>query len=272
MLKDPPARPERDLDEDLARFREYRSDSNRKLRNDLISSHHGLAVSLARRFAHRGEPLDDLVQVAQFGLLKAVERFDPDRGISFSSFAVPTITGELKRHFRDHTWVVKVPRSAKELYLRLGAVTDDLTERLGRSVTLSELAAALDVSIDDVVVAMEARSAYRPASLATQERSTDGDRESRVAREPGEIDQGAAELEARLTVEALLATLPERERTIVQLRFFDELTQSEIAERLGISQMHVSRLLRQTLGALGGRLHEPEDLEPGDGAGGPGRE
>src|SRR5829696_1440784 len=149
------------------KFRDFRRTGDVELRNELVTAHTALAHSVARRFARRGEPVDDLVQVASFALVKAVERFDPDRGVSFTSFAIPTMLGEIKRHFRDRTWSAKVPRSAKERLTRLRVATDTLTSDLQRSPTVSELAERLDLSIDEVIEALEARSAYRPAPFAT---------------------------------------------------------------------------------------------------------
>lgn len=239
------------------RFRAYRESGDLALRNELVEAHTALATSVAKRFARRGEPLDDLVQVAHFGLVKAVERFDPDHGASFVSFAVPTMLGEIKRHFRDRTWSAKVPRSAKELLLRLSSATEDLTAELQRSPTVQEVAERLGVTEDEVLEAMEARSVYRPTSLSSlpSERGGQGRAETQL----GAADQELSGVEDRLTVTTLLASLPERERRIVELRFYEDLTQSEIASIVGISQMHVSRLLRQALGQLAarGRAAEP---------------
>ncbi|HEX5614337.1 MAG TPA: SigB/SigF/SigG family RNA polymerase sigma factor [Acidimicrobiia bacterium] len=237
----------------LARFVEYRRTGDRRLRNALVEEHRGIAERLARQYADRGEPLDDLVQVATLGLLKAVERFDPERGIAFIGFASPTITGELKRHFRDKTWSVRVPRRAQELRMQLHAATDTLHQRLGRTPTLPELAAHLDVSTDDVLTAMEAAAAYRATPMSAF--STDDDRspiERRMGHDP------SADTERGVLLDQLLATLPEREATIVRLRFFEDLTQSEIAAELGISQMHVSRLLRRSLAELRGVLDDDD--------------
>jgi RNA polymerase sigma-B factor len=241
--------------EELAKkFRAFRESGDLELRNELVTAHGALAGSVARRFARRGEPLDDLTQVASFALLKAVERFDPDRGVSFTSFAIPTMLGEIKRHFRDRTWSAKVPRSAKERLTRLRVATDALTTDLQRSPTVSELAERLDLSIDEVIEALEARSAYRPTPFATDSDPDSG--EPAAAAPPGTIDPGMNAVEDRMTVDRLLATLPERERRIIELRFYGELTQTEIANEVGVSQMHVSRLLRKALAELSNR-YEP---------------
>jgi len=239
--------------EDLARFRAYRDSPTPEGRNGLVSAHLGLARSLARRFVGRGEPLDDLEQVAFEGLVKAVERFDPDRGSSFAAFAVPTVVGEIKRHFRDHTWATKVPRGAKELSTRITASTEALSKQLHRTPTVAELAEALGVSDDVVIEALEARAAYRPGSLSAPVDREDG----RTLGDSLPIDDtGYAGVEARLTVEGLLATLPDRERRILELRYYEELSQDQIAKQVGISQMHVSRLLRRVSDVLAASTYD----------------
>jgi RNA polymerase sigma-B factor len=243
--------------DDLAPFRAYRADPTSDGRNELISDHLGLARSLARRFMGRGEPLDDLEQVAFEGLVKAVERFDPDRGSSFAAFAVPTIVGEIKRHFRDHTWAAKVPRAAKELSTRITATTEALSKQLHRAPTVSELSEALGVGEDVVIEALDARAAYRPASLSTP---VDRDEGRTLGDSLAANERGFGRVDARLTVEGLLATLPDRERRILELRYFDELSQDQIAARVGISQMHVSRLLRRITELLA--ASSPSDSAP----------
>lgn len=228
------------------RFQEYARTRDRKLRNALVEEHIGLASHLARRYASRGVPLDDLRQIALLGLVKAVERFDPQRGVAFSTFAGRTIEGEIKRHFRDATWGMRVPRSTKELHLAVRRATDELGQKLGRSPSVPDVAAHLGISTDAVVEALAAGSAYTPASLYTprpDENEQNVDRNGAV----GAVDPEFVITEHRVVVEELIATLPEREQTIVRLRFYDNLTQTEIAERVGISQMHVSRLLRKSL-------------------------
>jgi RNA polymerase sigma-B factor len=226
------------------RFSELRRTGDRRLRNELVEAHRDLAMRAARRFANRGEPLDDLVQVAMVGLLKSVERFDPARGLAFSSFAMPTITGEIKRHFRDKTWSIRVPRRTQETRLALGPVSERLQQDLGRPPKVSELAEALGVSTDEVIEALEAGTAYRPASISAPVPGSDGGTrqiESSLGSDPTE------RMNEDLAIAHLMEKLPERERTILRLRFFEDMTQSEIAARLDISQMHVSRLLRRTL-------------------------
>jgi len=234
-------------DELRRKFVEFARTRDRTLRDELIGAHMGLAEYLARRFTNRGEPLDDLVQVASLGLLKAVDRFDPERGLEFSTYATPTIVGELKRHFRDKGWAVRVPRRVQELHLRLGAVVSALSQQMGRSPTIGEIAQGAGVSEEEVLEAIEAGHAYRFTSL---DAPAGGDDEGPLSNHLGEIDQGLVDSEHRVTLSPLIAKFPSRERTILHLRFFDGLTQSEIADRLGISQMHVSRLLARTLAQL----------------------
>jgi RNA polymerase sigma-B factor len=232
--------------EPMARFFEYRETRDRRLRDELISEHLGLAIALARRFAGRGEAVDDLEQIATLGLLKAVERFEPERGLAFSTFATPTISGEIKRHFRDKSWSVRVPRALQELGLRLTATVADLTNDLGRSPTVNEIAERLEVSPEAVLEAMEANRAFATQSLDAQ---LPGD-DRTLGDTLGGDEPGMDQVEHEIVVNDLLATLPEREQTILRLRFFDGLTQTEIANRVGISQMHVSRLLSRSLDTL----------------------
>ncbi len=234
--------------DDLRRkFREYAETHDPDLRTELVTAHIGLAEYLARRFSNRGEPLDDLVQVASLGLLKAVDRFDPERGLEFSTYATPTIVGELKRHFRDKGWAVRVPRRVQELHLRLGTVVSTLSQELGRSPTIGEIAQAASVSEEDVLEAIEAGHAYRFTSL---DAPSGADEEGTLASQLGGSDQALVDSEHRVALSPLIARFPPRERTILHLRFFEGLTQSEIASRLGISQMHVSRLLARSLAQL----------------------
>lgn len=234
-------------------FAEYRRTRDRKLRNELIEAHRSLAAHLARRFANRGEPVDDLLQVASLGMLKAVERFDPDRNLEFSTFATATVEGELKRHFRDRTWSVRVPRRPQELHLRLGNAVNDLAQRLKRPPRIDELAAELGVAEEDVLQAMEVGSAYRSTSIDSGPSDSSGESLT-LERRLGEHDTGFDLAEHRVVLQGLLEELPERERTIVTLRFFHDMTQTEIAKVVGISQMHVSRLLARTLVQLRARL------------------
>ena len=222
---------------DTALFAAYGRTRARTSRDELVARHRPLAEAMARRYVGRGIDADDLSQVAVVGLLKAIDRFDPDRGVAFSSFAVPTILGELRRHFRDRGWTVTVPRRLQELRMRAQRARETLAHELGREPTWSQIAAACDASTDEVVIALDAvRSAYLPESL-----DAGGPRACRTT-------EGLAEAATRqVLVSGLLAQLAERDRTVVQLRFWDGLTQQEIADRVGISQMHVSRVLRASL-------------------------
>jgi RNA polymerase sigma-B factor len=188
------------------------------------------------------------VQVASYGLLKAVDRFDPDRGVEFSTYATHTIVGEIKRHFRDRAWAIRAPRRMQELYLRLGKVVGTLGQELGRSPTIAELANDLAVSEEEVLEALEAGAAYRFSSLDAPN-AADDDTQSLAAR-LGEEDARFTDADDRATLYPLLVQLPPREQRLIQLRFFEGLTQSEIAARLGISQMHVSRLLARSVAQL----------------------
>jgi RNA polymerase sigma-B factor len=214
-----------------------------------------LADHIARRFEGRGEPRDDLVQVARVGLVNAVVRFDVDAGSDFVSFAVPTIMGEVRRHFRDNSWSVKVPRRLKELHLRLGTATADLSQRLGRAPTATELAAELDMDRDEVVEGLVAGSSYNTLSIDSGGGGGEEDEARAIADTLGDVDTGLDRIEDQESLRPLLEALPERERTVLVLRFFDSMTQTQIAERVGISQMHVSRLLAKSLTRLRDQLH-----------------
>jgi RNA polymerase sigma-B factor len=227
------------------KFRDFARTRDASLRDDLITTHLPLVEQLARRFAHRNEPLDDLVQAGSIGLIKAVEGFDPELGFEFSAYATTTIIGELKRHFRDRGWSVRAPRRVQELYLSLGPMIEELSQRHGRSPTVRELANESGASEESVLEALEASHAYRSASLdapAAEGESLGG--------RLGEIDEDYLAVENRTTLLPHLAALPPRDRLILQLRFVDGLTQSEIAGRLGLSQMQISRLLSRSLAAL----------------------
>lgn len=225
-------------------FRLYKRSKRRRTRNQLVEAHIGFAHHIARRYRNRGVPDDDLRQIALLALVKAVDRFDPDVGAAFTSFAGRTIEGEIKRHFRDAAWSVRVPRSTKELHLLVRRANDELSHELGRSPTVTEVARHLDVEPDAVVEALGASAAFTAGTLESSPTGEEGgtDRSSHLA----EVDTDLEDAPDRVLVERLIEGLPERERQIVRLRFFDELTQSEIAERVGVSQMHVSRLLRRS--------------------------
>lgn len=217
-------------------------------RNTLVTLHQPLVEHLARRFRNRGEPYDDLVQVATIGLIKAIDRYDPDRGVEFSTYATPTIVGEIKRWFRDKGWAVRVPRRLQELRLAIGSATGALTQELGRSPTVGELATRLGVSEEDVLEGLESANAYSTLSLdAPDAGDVDG---PSVLDTLGSEDMALEGVENREALKPLLSRLPERERRILLLRFFAGMTQSQIAAEVGISQMHVSRLLARTLTGL----------------------
>jgi RNA polymerase sigma-B factor len=228
-------------------FKTYRVTRDRGLRNELVERHQWLASMAAKRFHHRGEPVEDLAQVALLGVLKAVERFDCERGTSFGSFAMPTVLGELRRHFRDKTWAVHVTRRAKELYLEAGTTRQALTHTLGRPPELDELAGALGVAVETMVSVLDAGNAYRTSPMDTKS-SEDGSSLQSVALR-AEDDRLAGVID-RLTLQRHLKALPERQRRLLQLRFFDEKTQAEIAAEVGLSQVHVSRLLRDAIREL----------------------
>lgn len=211
-----------------------------------------LADHIARRFDGRGEPRDDLVQVARVGLVNAVIRFDVNAGSDFVSFAVPTIMGEVRRHFRDNSWSVKVPRRLKELHLRLGSATAELSQRLGRAPTPTELAAELEMDRDEVVEGLVAGSSYNTLSIDSG--GSGSEEAPAIADTLGDVDLTLDQIENRESLRPLLAALPERERTVLVLRFFESMTQTQIAERVGISQMHVSRLLAKSLARLRDQL------------------
>ena len=219
-----------------------------RIRATLVELHLPLVEYLARRFRNRGEWLDDLTQVATIGLIKSIDRFDLERGVEFSTYATPTIVGEIKRHFRDKGWAVRVPRRLQELKLSLTKAIGDLAQREGRAPTVSELAAHLQMSEEEVLEGLESANAYSTVSLDAPD-SGDEDAPA-VADSLGMIDDALEGVEYRVSLKPLLERLPPREKKILLLRFFGNMTQSQIAAELGISQMHVSRLLARTLAQL----------------------
>ena len=235
--------------EDRDLIRRCQEDPSPRVRAATVEAFMPLARSLARRY-HRGEePLEDLEQVAALGLLKAIDGFDASRGSAFASFAVPTIVGELRRHFRDKGWTIRVPRDLQELALAVQRKADEMNTELGRPPTPAELSERLDRTVEEVLEAREALRAMRPASLDRPSAASDDDDELPLAR-IGELDPGYERTDDAVTLGRLVRGLPERERRILALRFGGDLTQSEIGKELGISQMHVSRLLRRTLEEL----------------------
>ena len=226
-----------------------------RLREALISGYLPVAEHLARRFAGRGEPLEDLIQVATIGLINAVDRFEPDRGANFFSFAIPTITGELRRYFRDHGWSTRVPRGLKDLHVAIRSSQTQLSQQLGRAPRPSEIADQLGIPPSKVIEGLQAGDAYRSSSLD----ELLGDHGTATVGEfMGDLDNELAAIEDREALRPLLARLSPRERTILVLRFFRQLTQTQIAEQVGISQMHVSRVLRQSLAFLQERMDCPD--------------
>jgi RNA polymerase sigma-B factor len=219
-----------------------------RLRDELVELHLPLVEYLARRFRNRGEMLDDLIQVATIGLIKSVDRFDLERGVEFSTYATPTIVGEIKRHFRDKGWAIRVPRRLQELKLALTKATSELSQRNGRAPTVHELAEHLGMSEEEVLEGLESANAYSAVSLDAPD---GGDDDSpAVADSLGMVDEALEGVEYRESLKPLLEKLPAREKKILMLRFFGGITQSQIAAELGISQMHVSRLLARTLAQL----------------------
>ena len=240
---------------DAAHLRRYATERRSEDRDWLVRRYLPLARHVAARYSGGGEPIDDLEQVASLGLVKAIDRFDPSRGVSFSSYAVPTIAGELRRHFRDHTWTLRVPRDIQELAVKVTRVEPALQLELGRAPTAAELAERLDCSIEGLLEARDAAGANRMSSLDAPVSSEDG---GSLAELLGAADERLEHLERSMTVDAALEHLSERDRTILHLRFQEELTQAAIGERVGLSQMHVARLIRQALETLRAAAR-PED-------------
>jgi RNA polymerase sigma-B factor len=222
-------------------------------REQIIEQFMPLVRKIASRYSGRGEPMEDLVQVGSIGLVLAIERFDVERGVKFTTYAVPTIVGEIQRHFRDRAWAVHVPRRMKELSLKLARTIEASTADLGRAPTIAELASETGLEDEEVVEALETYHAYSTRSLSQPLGLGDSD-EGTVEDLFGAPEEGYDEVEHGVLLESGLAALDDRERAIIELRFFEGLTQSEIAARIGISQMHVSRLLRRSLAVMRGRL------------------
>jgi RNA polymerase sigma-B factor len=234
--------------EDRRLLERYHRTGDPAAREALVGRFLPLARQLARRYQRGGEPLDDLVQVASLGLLKAIDRFEPDRTTAFSSFAVPTIMGELKRHFRDRGWSVRVPRDLQEMAVRVDRVTEELSRGLGRAPTPLEIGEHIGVTTEQVLEAREAAGAYRAISL---DRPRDDEEEDAgIGDSVGVEDPGFGLAEDAATVQRLMTVLTDREREVLRLRFAEDLTQSEIGARVGVSQMHVSRLIRQAVARL----------------------
>ncbi|MDN4162732.1 RNA polymerase sigma factor SigF [Nocardioides abyssi] len=227
-----------------------------RARDDLVHLHLPLVEHCARRFRNRGEPFEDLVQVGTIGLIKSVDRFDTDRGVEFSTYATPTIIGEIKRYFRDKGWAIRVPRRLQELRMQIGSATAELTQSLGRSPTPRELAEAIGCTVEEIIEGIESSNAYSTLSLDASDDSDDG--AASMLDAIGVDDAGLEHVEIRESIKPLLDRLDPREKKILLLRFFKNMTQSQIAEEIGVSQMHVSRLLNRTLVQLRTSLEEAD--------------
>lgn len=242
-------------------FRRFKEEGDMDAREKLVMSHLNLVRFIANKFKNRGEPIDDLIQVGYLGLLKAIDRFDPSRGLEFTTFATPTIMGEIKRHFRDKGWSVRVPRRLQELSAKVNQATDTLTSQLQRSPTIAEIADYLDTTVDEVLEAMESSSAYSSVSLEAPSGADDDDTPSVIDRYATE-DSDLAFTDDRIIIEEALASFSPRERDVIEMRFLKGMTQIEIAEKLGISQVQVSRLLRRTLKKIQDKI-DPEGVMTG---------
>ena len=239
-------------------FRRYKENGDMDAREKLVMSHLNLVRFLANKFKNRGEPLDDLMQVGYLGLMKAIDRFDPDRGLEFTTYATPTILGEIKRHFRDKGWSVRVPRRLQELSAKVNQATDALTTQLQRSPTVEEISDYLGVSADEVLEAMESSSAYSSVPLEAPG-STDSEDTPSVLDRYADEDSALTFTDDRLVIEEALKGFSPREREVIEMRFVKGMTQIEIAEKLGVSQVQVSRLLRRTLKKIQDKI-DPEGV------------
>lgn len=259
--RDLPATPKGKLAWDKARTRElfslYKDKGDEAARDELIMSHLNLVRFLASKFKNRGEPLDDLIQVGTIGLIKAIDRFDPSRGLEFTTYATPTILGEIKRHFRDKGWSIRVPRRLQELSAKVNQATDELTKELQRSPSTEEVAAKLGVSVDEVLEAMESSGAY--SSVPLEAGSSDEEDAPAIIDHYASVDENLAASDDRMVIEDTIRDFSPREREVIRMRFVEGLTQVEIARRLGVSQVQVSRLLRRTLKKVQDKI-DPEGL------------
>ena len=239
-------------------FRLYKEKGDEEARDQLIVSHLNLVRFLASKFKNRGEPLDDLVQAGTIGLIKAIDRFDPERGLEFTTYATPTILGEIKRHFRDKGWSIRVPRRLQELSAKVNQATDELTVELQRSPSVEEIAAKLGVGAEEILEAMESSGAYTSVSLEAGGSSEDDEAPALIDR-LGSVDEDLDASDDRMVIDDAIRDFSPREQEIVRMRFIDGLTQVEIAKRLGVSQVQVSRLLRRTLRKIQDKI-DPEGL------------
>lgn len=250
------------IDSEGELIRRFREEGDERAREALIRRYLPLASRLARRYRHSGEEFDDLFQVASLALVKAADRFDPERGTDFASYAVPTILGEIKRHFRDHTWAVHMPRDLQERTVRVSGAIEELSKDLGRPPSVRQLAERLDLEAEEVVEALSAASAYDALSLDAE--PADGFESTTLGDTIGTTDHGFDLVEYGAAIQGTLREMPERERAVIHLRFVEDLTQTEIAERIGVSQMQVSRLIRRAVA----RMQESAREEPPAGGSG----
>ncbi len=239
-------------------FRRYKEEGDEEAREQLIVSHVNLVRYIAAKFKNRGEPLDDLIQVGTIGLIKAIDRFDPSRGLEFTTYATPTIMGEIKRHFRDKGWTIRVPRRLQELSAKVNSATDELTARLQRSPSIEEVAEYLDTTADEVLEAMESSSAYSSVPLEAQGGNEDDDAPSVIDRYAS-VDGDLEASDDRMVLEGVIGEFPEADQQAIRMRFIDGMTQVEIAKRLGISQVQVSRMLRRALRRIQDKI-DPDGL------------
>jgi RNA polymerase sigma-B factor len=244
-------------------LRRYHEQGDLQAREQLIEQYLSLVRSLARRYSYRGEQFDDLVQIGSIGLIKAIDRFDLDRGVELTTYATPNIIGEIKRHFRDRGWAVRVPRGLQELNVRLSKLVEQLTVQLGRSPTIAELAEGAGVEEEAVLEALESGRAYTSVSLSSGGTTEDGE-ELDPLESLGDVEPEYAVSEDRALLAPGFKVLDERERMILRLRFFEGLTQSQIARQVGISQMHVSRLIRRSLEKIREEIDVDELADPDD--------
>jgi len=252
--------PEEKTDRDL--LRRYHEQGDLEARERLIEQYLPLVRSLARRYSYRGEQLEDLVQVGCIGLIKAIDRFDVDRGVELTTYATPNIIGEIKRHFRDKGWSVRVPRGLQELNVRLSHLVEDLTVQLERSPTIAELAKAAGVEEEEVLEALESGQAYATLSLSAPTGGGEEGSDLDPLESLGELEHEYEVSEDRAVLAPGLRVLDERERRILHLRFFEGLTQSQIAQQVGISQMHVSRLIRRALNKIRDEIAVEDSAKP----------
>jgi RNA polymerase sigma-B factor len=246
-----PAQPTRSPETDRDLLKRYHIGGDTSAREELVQRHLPLVRSLARRYAGRGEALEDIEQVGAIGLLKAIDRYDLEREVSLTTYATPNVVGEIKRHFRDKGWAIRVPRGLQELNAKMSSTIERLTIKFERSPTIAEIAAELETTPEQVLEAMEAGSAYSTVSLSTGPGGGGDDDDFDPMEESiGAEDEEYERTEQRASLEPALETLPEREREILRMRFEEGLTQTQIAEKIGISQMHVSRLIRKSLARM----------------------